>query len=90
MEPLWVGVTKVPSNGHGYMSKMAAMPIYDKNLKQIFFSRTEPPMILKQLGMQHRVLEYYQVSFNDDPRLTFDLFTQRSISVPYAFVWENA
>ena len=27
-------------------------------------------MTLK-LGMQHRVLEYYQVCSNDDPRLTF-------------------
>ena len=28
--------------------------------------------------------------FNDVPRLTFDLFMQRSNVVPYAFVWENA
>ena len=30
-------------------------------------------MTLK-FGMQHRVLEYYQVRSNDDPGLTFDLF----------------
>ena len=29
------------------MTKMAAMPIYGKNLKKIFFSRTNLPMILK-------------------------------------------
>ena len=25
---------KVPSNGHGHMTKMAIMPIYGKNLKK--------------------------------------------------------
>ena len=25
---------------------------------------------------------------NNDPRLTFDLFMQRSAMVPYAFIWE--
>ena len=39
------------------------------------------------LGMQHRVLEYYQVFSNDDPGLTY--FTARSNLVPYAFVWEK-
>ena len=33
MEALWVGGRKVPSNGHGHMTKMAAMPINGKNLK---------------------------------------------------------
>ena len=61
MEPSWDGVTKDCS---GHMTRMAAMPIYGKNLKKIFFSRTKRPMTLK-LGMQHRVLEYYQVCSND-------------------------
>ena len=34
MEPAWVGGTKVCSNGPGLMTKLAAMPIYDKNLKK--------------------------------------------------------
>ena len=25
---------EIPSNGHGHMTKMAAMPIYGKNLKK--------------------------------------------------------
>ena len=33
MELLWDGGTKVCSNGHGHMIKMAIMPIYGKNLK---------------------------------------------------------
>ena len=42
-----------------------------------------------KLGMQHRVLEYYQVCLNDAPVLTLTYFTARSNSVPYAFVWEK-
>ena len=45
-------------------------------------------MTLK-LGMQHRVLEYYQICSNDDPGLTLTYFTARSNLVPYAFVWEK-
>ena len=33
VEPPCDGVTKVRSNGPGYMTKMAAMPLYDKILK---------------------------------------------------------
>ena len=35
------------SIGSGHMTNMAAMPIYGKNLKKIFFSRTNRPMALK-------------------------------------------
>ena len=70
------------------MTKMAAMPILDKNLKKIFFSGTKRPMTLK-LGVQHRVLEYYQVCSNDYLGLTLTYFTARSNLVPYAFVWKK-
>ena len=40
-------------------------------------------MTLK-LGMQHHVLEYYQVCSTDDPELTLTYYL-----VPYAFVWEK-
>ena len=70
------------------MTKMAAMPIYGKNLKKIFFSGTKRSMTLK-LGMQHWVLEYYQICSNDDPGLTLTYFTARLNLVPYAFVWEK-
>ena len=36
VEPPWEGGTKVCINGPGHMTKMAAMPIYGKNLKKIF------------------------------------------------------
>ena len=45
-------------------------------------------MTLK-LGMQHRVLKYYQIPSNDDPGLTLTYFTARSNLVRYAFVWEK-
>ena len=72
-------------NGPGHMTKTATMPIYGKNLKKIFFSGTKRPMTLK-VGMQHWVLEYYQVYSNDDSGLTF---TARSNLVPSAFVLEK-
>ena len=46
-------------------------------------------MTLK-VGMQHWVLEYYQVWSNDDPGMTLTYFTARSNLVPYAFVWEKS
>ena len=45
-------------------------------------------MTLK-LGMQHRVLDNYQVCSKDVPGLTLTYFTARSNLVPYAFVWEK-
>ena len=41
------------------------------------------------LGMHHRVLEYYQVYSNDDPGLTLTYCKARSNLVRYAFVWEK-
>ena len=40
-------------------------------------------------GMQHRVLEYYQVCSNNDLGLTLTYFTARSNLVPCAFAWEK-
>ena len=54
----------------------------------IFLSGTKRLMTLK-VGMQHRVLKYYQVCSNDDPELTVTYFMARSNLVPYAFVWEK-
>ena len=55
------------------MTKMAAMPIYNKKLKH-FFSGTKKLMTLK-LGMLHWALEYYQDYSNDDTGLTVTYFT---------------
>ena len=45
-------------------------------------------MTLK-LGIQHQVLEYYQVCSNDAQGLTLSYFKARSNLVPYAFVKEK-
>ena len=45
-------------------------------------------MTLK-LGIQHCVLEYYQVCSNDAPGLTLTYFTARSKLFPYAFMCEK-
>ena len=70
------------------MTKMAAIPIYSKNLKESSSPEPNKTMILK-LSMQHRVGEFYQVCSNDYPGLTLTYFTARSNLVPYAFVWEK-
>ena len=61
------------------------MPKYGKNLICIF-SGTKRLMTLK-LGMQHQVLQYYQVCSNDDLGLTLTYITTKVKFVPYAFVW---
>ena len=45
-------------------------------------------MTLK-VGMQHPVLEYYQVCSNDDPWLTLTYFKAKSNLAPFAFALEK-
>ena len=66
-----MGNETVCSNDPDYLTKMAAMPIYDKPFKS--FLVWNRPLSLK-LGIQHRALVCYHVYSNDDPRLTCDLF----------------
>ena len=75
---------KVYINGPGYMTKMAAMSIYGKNLQK--YSPTElSPMIMK-LGMEHYVHKLYKVYLNDDPELTMTYFTIMSNLAKLVFV----
>ena len=57
-----------------------------ENPLKILFSKTRDALWLN-LYIYHRKLEVYQ--WNNGRTLTFDLFTVRSILLPYAFVWEN-
>ena len=54
---MWIihgmGGTKICSNGPGHMTKVAAKPIYGKNIKKSFLE-PKGPMTLK-VDMQHRV-----------------------------------
>ena len=56
VDPSWDGGMIVCSNDPDHMTKMAAMPMYGKNMKFFFFA-TKRLMILK-VDMQHRVLDY--------------------------------
>ena len=56
VKTLWDKGMKVCSNGLGHITNLAAMPIYDNNLKK-HFSGTKQQMTLK-VGMQHRVFKY--------------------------------
>ena len=68
---------KVCINGHGHMTKMAAMAINSKNPLKIFFFRTRRPMNSK-LGIKHLVMELYKVCINHDPGMTLTHLTARS------------
>ena len=87
MELQWDGETKVCSRGLGHMTKMAATPIYGKDLSKIF-SRTKGPMTL-WLGIWYCGLGPIIICSNDDPGLTVTFFTARSNLVSYAFIWEK-
>ena len=82
VEPPWDGETKLCSKGPGYITKMAAMPIYSKNLKENLLLRNQKADDLETwfAGLQHRVLEYYQFCSNDDPGLILAYFTALMLS----------
>ena len=67
---------KVCINGHGHMTKMAAMAINSKKPLKIFISSTRRPMISK-LGMKHQAMELFKVYINHDPGMTLTFFMAR-------------
>ena len=81
------GIINVYINNPGHMTKMAARPIYGKNLSKIFFSGTSG-QISRKLGLKHRWLKYYNVYINHDPVMTLTQFMARSTWVANAFEWE--
>ena len=81
------GVINVYINNPGHMTKMAARPIYGKNLSKIFFSGTSG-QISRKLGLKHRWLKYYNVYINLDPVMTLTQFMERSTWFANAFEWE--
>ena len=68
---------KICSRHFGHMTKMAATPIYGKNLSKIFFSGTGRPISTKPC-MKHPRLLPIIVCSNDDPGMTLTYFTARS------------
>ena len=69
------------------MTKMAAMPIYSKNLKK----SSSPEPIGDNLGTWYAasVLEYYQIWSNDDRGLILTYFYDKVKFGPFCFVWEK-
>ena len=65
------------------MTKMATMPIYGKNLKNLL--RNQKAYDLETWY----VAQVLPSLFNDDPGLTLTYFMLRSNLVLYAFVWEK-
>ena len=61
-------------------------PYMVKTLKNLLFWNQKA----YDLECWYRVLMYYQVCSNDDPKLTLTYFTARSNLVPYAIVWEKS
>ena len=61
VEPPWEGGTKVCINGQGHMTKMAAMPIYGKNLKKS--SETIEACDLK-VGRYRQLIDFFKVYGN--------------------------
>ena len=74
----WDRGTKGCSNGPGHMTKMAAMPINGKNLKNLLL-RNQKAYDLETwyIALGGWVLKYYQVYSNNDAGLTLPCFTTR-------------
>ena len=73
-------------NNTGHMIRMAARPIYGKNLSKIFSGTSGP--ISTKLGLKHQWLKYYNVYINHDPVMTLTQFMARSTWVANALEWK--
>ena len=86
LEPPWGSGTEVCSNDHGHMTKMAAMPICGRTVKNLLRNQKADDLETWYVASDTQVLP---ILFNDDPGLTFIYFMARSNLVPCAFVWEK-
>ena len=71
-------------NWSGHVTKMAAMPIYGKNL--LLWNQKVDDLETWYEALSAQVLLSL---LNDDSGLTLTYFTARSNLVPYAFIWEK-
>ena len=84
MESSW---TKVSSNSHGHMTKMAAMPIYGKNLKQSSSSKPKGRWPWNLFAASSAWV--LPSLFKWWSWIDLDLFYGKVKLVSYAFVWEK-
>ena len=69
------------------MTKMAAMPVYGKNVENNFLWNKKADDVERwYAALGTRVL---QICSNDDCGMMLTYFMARSNLVPYAFVWEK-
>ena len=68
---------KIHQHFAGYMTKMAAMPIYGKNPLKFFCPGTTGHILMK-LCMKHQTPKPFFICANYDPGLTLTYFTARS------------
>ena len=68
---------------------MATMSIYGQNSLNLFFSGTKRPLALG-LNTEERGCGPYQVSKNDESRLTMTYFMAGSNLIPNAFIWRKS
>ena len=78
---------KIHQDNAGHMTKMAAMPKYDKTLKKNFFSETTG-LILMKLCMKHQSPKPFIFCSYYDHWLTVTYFMARSSFATKAFIWE--
>ena len=76
LEPPWEGGTKVCINGPGHMTKMAATPIYGKNLKNLLLENRRADF--HETWYETSGLLPIIVCINDDSGVTLTYFTARS------------
>ena len=86
MELLWDGGSKVCLNGPGHVTKMAAVPIYGKNLKYLLCNQKANDLETWSAALGARVLPSL---FKWWPWVVLDLFYGKVKFGPYAFVWEK-
>ena len=82
-------LAKTCTNCYGHMTNMATMPIYGKNVLNLFFSGTKRQSALG-LGMFDQGCGPYQVSTNDESRLTLTYFMAGSNLNPNAYIWRKS
>ena len=87
MELLWEGGTEVCSNGSGHMTKIAALLINGKHLKNLLIRNQKADTL--RLSMQHWVLKFYQTCSNDDPGLTLHISWQGQIWSLMLLYWKK-
>ena len=80
---------KICSIVPGHMTKMASRSLYGKKPSKVSFFGTKKPMNLK-LGIQLRVLKYYQICSNDNTGLNLPIFMTWSNLFRNASEWVKA